>query len=80
MSLSIRGFDAGAMVVGADNPEAVGRKHDVERGNCTEQSFGNNKAAAQYPDIVAVGIAADGVERRSRSKGVDYPVFGEVEK
>lgn len=79
MSLSIRGFCRG-YVVGADNPEAVGRKHDVERRNCTEQSFGNNKVAAQYPDIVAVGIAADSVERRSRSKGVDYPVFGEFEK
>ena len=67
-------------ILSADNSEAIRSKHDVKRGNCTAQSVGNDQTAAQYLDIVIVGVAADSVERTFRCESSLYPVFGEVEK
>ena len=67
-------------ILSADNAEAIGRKHDVERGNCPAQSVGNNEPRADDLDFVAVGVTADSVERTFRSESRSDPVFGEVEK
>lgn len=66
--------------MGADGGEAVGRKHKVERGNCTAHGVGDDEPGGGYADRVAIRVAADCVVGRLGGESFLDPRFGEVEE
>ncbi len=70
----------GDEVLGADGGEAVGRKHKVERGNCTAHCVGDDEPGGGYADRVAIRVAADCVVGRLGGESFLDPRLGEVEE
>lgn len=65
---------------GVDNTEAVGRKHNVERGNRPAQSFGDNEPRGRDFKRVGIRVAANSIKRAFTGESRFDPVLGEVEK
>lgn len=70
----------GDKVLGADGSEAVGRKHDIERGNGAAHSVGDNEPGGGDADRVGVRVAADCVVGRLGSESISHPLLGKCDE